>query len=211
MLAGGAYAYSLQQIGGGDLKLLGGRLSMDGPMVRSAVRVPSADLHQRILCRGQVWICSGAANCRGSADFSGSDPSRCAHRRACVGFHSADQLRVHGAIGKTIYGAGAASSAARNCLKVRDRFQPGSSLGLVSPRPPYALPHSVGGIQGDSALSSASHCFETHVPTRPIVAMTAIKSIPKQHCIFDESSAVFVLHELAKDLYDFGHARPDGF
>ena len=51
----------------------------------------------------------------------------------------------------------------------------------ISQRPPpspgASFPHRHDS-QGERTLSKASHCLETHVPTSPIVAMTAIKKIP---------------------------------
>ena len=89
MLVGGAYAYSLQQIGGGDLKLLAVAFLWTGPWFAAAVRDPSLDFYRRILCRGQIWICSGQADRRGHADSPRAAPGGGAHWRACVGSYIA--------------------------------------------------------------------------------------------------------------------------
>ena len=92
MLAGGAYAYSLQQIGGGDLKLLAVAFLWTGPWFAVAVRGPSADFHRRILSRGQIWICKREADRRGLTHSTRAGPCRRPHRGACPRSRSAEQL-----------------------------------------------------------------------------------------------------------------------
>ena len=89
MLAGGAYAYSLQQIGGGDLKLLAVAFLWTGPWFAAPFVILLLDFYRRLLCRGQIWICRGQADRRGSSDSARAAPRRRAHRRACLGSHSA--------------------------------------------------------------------------------------------------------------------------
>src|ERR1700677_4233226 len=71
MLLGGAYAYSLQQIGGGDLKLLAVAFLWTGPWFAA----PFVIL-RRILSCGQIRICRGEADSRGLANSAGAAVGR---------------------------------------------------------------------------------------------------------------------------------------
>ena len=92
MLLGGAYAYSLQQIGGGDLKLLAVAFLWTGPWFAAPFVSAAADFYRRLLCRGQIWICSGEADRRRLTDSAGAAAGRGAYWRARVGSHRAQQL-----------------------------------------------------------------------------------------------------------------------
>ncbi len=92
MLAGGAYAYSLQQIGGGDLKLLAVAFLWTGPWFAAPFVILLLIFTGAYYVAARVWICGGEADRRGLADSARAALGRRAHWRACVGSHSAQQL-----------------------------------------------------------------------------------------------------------------------
>ena len=61
MLAGGAYAYSLQQIGGGDLKLLAVAFLWTGPWFAAPFVILLLIFTGAYYVAAKIWICSGAS------------------------------------------------------------------------------------------------------------------------------------------------------
>ena len=94
MLIGGTYAYSLQHIGGGDLKLLTVAFLWTGPWLAAPFVILLLIFTVAVLCRRSGRLGRGAAHLRGASNSPGSLVGRGAYRSVCVGSNRPAQLRI---------------------------------------------------------------------------------------------------------------------
>ena len=92
MLAAGAYAYSLQQIGGGDLKLLAVAFLWTGPWFAAPFVILLLIFTGAYYVAARFGFAAAKADRRGLADSARAAARRRAHWRAGVGSRSAQQL-----------------------------------------------------------------------------------------------------------------------